>query len=285
MLRRRFAVGFAALFLAALTAFSTVAVNTRSDASIYGGARRTLAVASTPEALALFAAMTVPPTAARAEVINATILELKKSDVWRVLDVLYVHAAADLQAALLNWKNPGQFTAVHSGGGTLTFEPDLGVTSDGTSYLDTGWNPATNGVNFRLHAAHLGIIIGTNVTDTNFDAGTGAGLRIGGKSGSTGTMRINSGTTTGIPPVATSIGHLIGHRREGSATQLGSKDGATSHSASAAANSSVTSANLLIAGNISSTFSARRIAAVHAGGPLTDAQIISIYNALAAYQQ
>lgn len=269
---------FAAVALVLLGLVVTV------HASIYGGARRTLGTGTPPEALALFAAMTVPPTAARAEAITATIIELKKSDVWRVLDVLYVHAAADLQAALLNWKDPGRFTAVHSGGGTLTFEADLGVTSDGTSYLDTGWNPATNGVNFRLHAAHLGIVIGTAVSDTNFDAGTGSTLRIGGRSGTTGTMRINSGSTTGIPPVATSIGHLIGHRREGSSDQLGSKDGATSHALNGPA-TSVGSANLFIAGNISGTFSARRIAAVHAGGPLTDAQIISLYNALSAYQQ
>lgn len=88
------------------------------------------------EAKALFARMTTPPTNARKAQITKLIRTLKKAGVWAKLDVLYVFAAADSQAALLNWKG-ATFNAVNHG---AAFTADRGFTGDGVDdYLATGY--------------------------------------------------------------------------------------------------------------------------------------------------
>lgn len=101
---------------------------------------------------AIFDAFTTPPTAARKTLINTCVLALKTAGVWSKLDVLYMFAAADSQAALINWKDPGTFdaTAVNS----PTFTADQGFTGDGsTSYIDTNCNPSTAGGNYAQNSA------------------------------------------------------------------------------------------------------------------------------------
>jgi hypothetical protein len=91
-------------------------------------------------ALAIFAAFTTPPTTARKEIINNVVADLVLSGVWNELDVLHVYAAADSQAALINWKSPGTFN------GTLfnapAFAADRGFTGNGSNaYISTGYTP------------------------------------------------------------------------------------------------------------------------------------------------
>ena len=43
--------------------------------------------------------------------INVSVLSPKNAAVWGALDCLYVLSAADSQAARVNWKNAGSFTA------------------------------------------------------------------------------------------------------------------------------------------------------------------------------
>lgn len=92
-----------------------------------------------PESLALFARMTTPPTLLRQIAINNLISGLVVADVWDDLDVLYLFAAADSQAALLNWKS----TSYNCTNGTgVTFTADRGYTGDGASnYLEPGFAP------------------------------------------------------------------------------------------------------------------------------------------------
>lgn len=232
------------------------------------------------ESEALFAAMTTPPTDARKAKIDALIVALKNAGVWTKLDVLYVLAAADSQAARLNWKLPGTYTCTVNG--SMLFDIDLGYTSQaGTGWLDTGWNVSTNGVTFLQDSAHLGVVCNTAVSDTNFDAGTGGNLRIGAKSGTTITGRINSADTHTAPTVSTSVGHTVIIRTLG--FQTGAKDGVLDTPVAIVSPSAPANATLRICGNISTTFSARRITACHAGGELTGANVLALYNALAAY--
>jgi hypothetical protein len=100
-----------------------------------------------PEADLLIDTMTVRPQGNRAFLISDTIRRLKAADIWQKLDVLWMLAAHDAQAARLNWKAPASFalTAVNS----PTFTADRGYAGNGSSsYLNTGWDGATNGVNF-----------------------------------------------------------------------------------------------------------------------------------------
>ena len=103
-----------------------------------------------PSAMAIMAAFTTPATMARQQLINTLVVALKAggtSSIWSNSDVIYVLAAADSQAALINWRNPGTFnaTAVNS----PTHKVDRGFTGDGaSSRVDTGWTPSTNGIKY-----------------------------------------------------------------------------------------------------------------------------------------
>jgi hypothetical protein len=100
--------------------------------------------------------MSPAPDNARKIVINDLIVSLIADGIWAKLDVLWVLAAHDAQAARLNWKTPASFalTAVNS----PTFTTDRGYAGNGTtSYLDTGWDPATNGSNYTQNNASFGL--------------------------------------------------------------------------------------------------------------------------------
>lgn len=92
-----------------------------------------------PAALALFARMTTPPTTARKQLINAVIVTLKGAGAWDRLTGLWVTAAADSQASLLNWKgNTNNLTATNS----PTFTADRGYVGAVTSVTTPRLVPA-----------------------------------------------------------------------------------------------------------------------------------------------
>ena len=106
------------------------------------------------QALTLFTAMTTKPSPGRKQLIDTCITALVDGTVWSKLDALYVFAAPNAQAALLNWVNPGTFdcTAVNS----PTFTADKGYTGDGVSMsLSTGFNPSTAGGLYQQFDATL----------------------------------------------------------------------------------------------------------------------------------
>lgn len=95
-----------------------------------------------PFSVAIFEAFTTPPTNARKTAIDDCVKALVAGGVWDKLDVLYMLAAADSQAALVNWVNPGTYdgTLVNS----PTFTADEGFTGNGSSTLiTTGFNPTS----------------------------------------------------------------------------------------------------------------------------------------------
>lgn len=91
------------------------------------------------EAAAVFASFSTPPTAQRKRQINLLINTLKSADIWSKLDLFYMAAAADNQAAKINWANPGTNTFVEYSDtitltpGAVTFTADRGFTGNGTS--------------------------------------------------------------------------------------------------------------------------------------------------------
>lgn len=107
----------------------------------------------TAEAVALFARMTTPPTSTRAGLINTCIASLISGGVWAKLDALWVQAAADSQAAKLNWISSSfTLSAVNS----PTFTTDRGYAGNGsTSYLNTNFIPSSDGVNFTQDNASM----------------------------------------------------------------------------------------------------------------------------------
>lgn len=115
----------------------------------------------------------LPSTDQQAKQISF-ISALMDAGIWDSLDVLYVFATdGDSDFATLNWKNPSTFkcTKVNS----PTFTANEGFNGNGTtSYLDTEWDPATNGVNFTQN--ENGIFCHVNDSLSGFPYGNeGAG--------------------------------------------------------------------------------------------------------------
>lgn len=111
---------------------------------------------------------------------NTLLVALKNAGIWTKLDVFYVYANnGSKEFATLNWKNPSlyQTTLVNS----PTWASNVGFNSDGaTSYLDTNFNAATNGVNFTNNSAsEFGYHIGANFgLMFGTSGGAGDGLNI-----------------------------------------------------------------------------------------------------------
>jgi hypothetical protein len=132
-----------------LQAVSAVGGSTASDSKAV-----TPTLAGDADVAAIVAAMTTPPDAARELLIEGLVGDLKTAGIWDKLDCLYVMAAADAQAAGLNWINPAAFAL--SPQSSPTFTADSGYAGDGsTSYLNSGWDPDTDGVNFAGADMHV----------------------------------------------------------------------------------------------------------------------------------
>lgn len=119
-----------------------------------GGIPRPFRAGSDADAQAIFGAFTTPPDDTRKGLINAYVLALKAGGVWNSLDGLYVFAAADSQAALINWRNPGTHDATLVN--APTFTQDRGFTGNGTnSYVNSNFNPSTAGGLYVQNSAHI----------------------------------------------------------------------------------------------------------------------------------
>jgi hypothetical protein len=78
------------------------------------------------------------------------------------LDVIYILATQNSATALLNLTSSSFALTPQN---SPTFTADQGYTGDGaTSWLNTNWAPATNGVNYTLNSASFGAYILTNRT-------------------------------------------------------------------------------------------------------------------------
>lgn len=121
-----------------------------------------------PEAQALMARMSVAPSALRARAIASLVGSLKAAGLWAKLDLLYILAAHDAQAARLNWVGDHYtLTAVNS----PSFVTDRGYASGTSAYLATGYNPAVNGIHFTRNNAHMGVWDLTNRAAANIIPG------------------------------------------------------------------------------------------------------------------
>ncbi|MCK1501485.1 hypothetical protein [Bradyrhizobium sp. 188] len=238
------------------------------------------------DALAIFAAFTTPPVAARKTLINACVVSLKTAGVWSTLDALWVMAAADSQAARINWKNPATFTL--SPVNSPTFTADRGYQGDGaTSYLNTGFTPSTAGGSFSLNSAHLGVWSRTDLNSAAADMGAGAAgatssMFVRNSGNLAGRSNDNSGSAT-MFATADSLGHFVLGRTDGT-NRRGSKNGAAATTV-AAASVTLTNAQITVAALGGASMSSRQYAEAHLGGGLSDANVAALYNALLTYNQ
>jgi len=101
---------------------------------------------------------------------DAMIASLKSNGIWSRLDVLWVLSTdGDSNFALINWKDPDNFLCTKVL--TPTFTSNSGYKSASLGYLNTGWNPSTNGVNYLLDDASAFTYIKGNAISANTDFG------------------------------------------------------------------------------------------------------------------
>lgn len=145
---------------------------------------------------AIFLGYPLPTTDQQAKQ-NTFLVTLKTIGVWNKLDVLYVFAQNGGSAfATINWKNPSanQSTLINA----PTFVNNGGFQGNGTSsYIDTNFNPATQGVQYTQNNASryffTHAISGSGRFDGNNFANRNSMVR-----GLTNAQRINAGTNTSL---------------------------------------------------------------------------------------
>jgi hypothetical protein len=238
------------------------------------------------DARRLFANMTVGPNGTRQKLVTQTIRALKASGVWSLIDALYMTAAHDSQAALLNWKNPGTWTLAATN--SPTFTADRGYQGDGaTSYLAaSSYNPSTAGGNFALNSATLGVWIQqASSVAGSVDVAASTTSRIGLSGGATGYLaRVNDGTSLTSSPASLAATHWAGRRLASGGKDLW-RAGAQYNTADSVSSTSVGTSLLIGTNTTGAGFSNARVAAAYTAGGLSDVQMVAMHAALLAYMQ
>jgi len=214
--------------------------------------------------------------------IDNLIVSLKSAGVWSKLDGLKVRAAADSQAARLNWiADQYNCTPISS----PAFTTDRGFTPDGAaSYLDQGFNPTTAvGALFVLDNAHQGAWHLTDLANAgavSFDFGNVTSRFSNSAALSTG-IRANSTAAT------TSTDNYNTHKvwtRDASASwryyNAGVISGADPRTD---LSTSLTNFNFGTGRTAAASFGLNQEAVAHWGGYLTTVEVASMYAALSTY--
>ena len=215
------------------------------------------------------------PTSSQQALQNQLVLWLVNKGIWSKLDILYILATnGSSDFSRINWINPSLFelTAVNS----PTFTSNQGWAGNATtSYLDTGWTPSVNGVNFTLNDASFGCKINSGSASQSWvEMGCAATTNIhssyihGRISGTVG-VRINDDFTrqsTVASPVA--FWHVI---REGLTNKLLYQNGSlfqtSNDNSQGLPNASMTLCCLNVGGTKQS-FSSRQLSMAFAGAKL-----------------
>ncbi len=224
---------------------------------------------------------------------NNLVVWLVNKGIWNIADIIYILATnGDRNYATINWKNAALFkcTEVNS----LTFTSNQGFTPNAVdSYLDTGWVPSVNGVNFQLGNASFGGKINSGSTSQSWvefgsaRAGAVSGSYFLGRfSGQIG-YRINDSFTRQVAE-ASPIGFWhIDRNGSGAGTKFVYKNGSLFNTAG---DNSVDLPDVSVTigclnnGGTKQSFSGRQISMFFAGASLTSTQAADLYTGWNTYQ-
>jgi hypothetical protein len=124
------------------------------------------------EAIALFAAMTVPLTTGQKNLVSAQIDLLKADGSWAAADVIAFPMLVTEQQSLLNWKNPGTHNALAvSFASTFVTKTGFPSVAANSNYLRTQYTPFIDGVNWQPSNAKAIVYVKDNVQDDGYTLG------------------------------------------------------------------------------------------------------------------
>jgi hypothetical protein len=240
------------------------------------------------DAQRIFSSFMTPPDGSRQKIINDAVTSLKSAgNIWGDLDLAYSSAAADSQAARINWKNPGVKTLVDIGGGPA-FVADRGFTGNGSSTaLDTGWTPSIDAVKFAQNDASIWWWSLTDVASNSNDIGNlnvdPSARGIARTTGDQISARLNNAGANFVSVANTSSIGLFGVQRRGASDLRIFKNGvqlATDTDAS----TGLPTVPMWICGAYNTQYSARQIAFAAFGASLAGKEL-DFYNIIHAYMQ
>lgn len=233
------------------------------------------------DASALFARMTSAPDETRKGHIDTLILALKAAGVWSKMDVLYILAAHDAQAARLDWKGTYDATA----NGTPTFTTDRGYTGSLSNGLTTTYSPELASLGFAVTSAHLGGFTLTHTANNLGDVAIAAGANAGATTNqifcdeAPRSTIIASSPSPASSPAGNSPHYIVGSRTD--VTTLIAYRNAV---AGATNTTDVTTNEVPEAGmDMANRNSGRQLAVAHAGSGFTAQNVIDTDAAFRAY--
>jgi len=237
------------------------------------------------ESSAIFAAMGTTPPYARKVLIDNLVKGLKDDGVWTLLDFFYILAAHAENSSLLNWINPGTFDATNVS--STAFEVDRGYTGDGAAdYLNSNYNPNTDGINLSLNSASFGCYIRTNVAEDKYDIGVldgGDSYIISRWSNDIVYTRINDNNSLNIANID-SRGFWISNRTGANIRNL--YKNSISVISEVRGSTGVPNDDMyILAGNVGGAvlFSTKQIAAAFAGGGMTQTNVDNMTDRLETF--
>ena len=239
------------------------------------------------DATAFFTAASITDTTQKSA-INTLVISLKAANIWTKMKALYPVVGGVASSHAINLKQPGTYNLTFATGWTHS---STGMTPNGATYANTGLTPSTS---LNLNTSHISFYSRTNNTANYSDfgaAGVGASntnyLQILSKWSDSNFYGLANDVDFTANTVTTSTGLFIVSRTGVSASK-NYKDGSiittkTGSSVSLSDRSLVLSARNLASGGLSN-YSNRQCAFASIGDGLTDAESLSFYNAVQAYQ-
>lgn len=195
------------------------------------------------------------------------------------LDAFYMFAAADSQAALLNWIQ-NLYNAVATSSPTFTVDRDYQGDAL-ASYLETNFNPTTAvSPKFTLNSACLGVYSRTDITDSQqFDIGnTTARFNSRSTIGPAFRGPMNDATSFVASPMNNNSLGLFALNRSGASARQGYINGASVGSDTQAATALSNETIQILRGTFN--FSSRKIACAFFGQSLTAQEHATLFAAI-----
>lgn len=241
----------------------------------------TAVIALQPETTGLLARMTTQPTEIQKAAINRLYYDLKQTGLLAKLDGLWLGINTSRADARLNIVNSSLPLTEN---GTISFNTSSGWTFNGSSWLDTGFNPSIAGGNYSKDSASFGVMVaGAANSGVFMGAYDGANGLTMSRTDNVLNARINSnGLLTGqISPSGTTLFSASRLSNVKSALYSGSKVVAESDALSLpAVNASV---NIGRARAASGWYSSANICAAYIASGLTETEMFALNDAIQRY--